>query len=1380
LGEVNLPGADAFCLAFPRDAAMRRELLVVLFVVLGWIRPAAAAEPDAGDLLPARNIDTWIDLSGSLRPAIVLCPDLPEYRKAAGAVAEAIEKLGARRPEVTCDPQKALPETHDVIALGNVNNNRLIARLYFNHYAMEDSLLPGPGGMTIRTVYDPYPWHGQGDVVVLGVSQACDASQAAARLIEKIAPGKTAAGIDYTLEISTASALTEGQIETLDAEQTPSFHTFLSSARRYLQTGREPYARHAVATLRRIADRYAEDPRSDCDWPEETSSADILATWDAFEECPLMTHSERRQFTGAMLQFMRSLVRHVSGYSQVGTDDLVSWNHTTFPLMGLYFGSRYFHDYYGLDEAEKHLEKARACMLAQARSWKPQEDADTYLTITMGHTIDYCLAEWELDFFESGCMRQYADYVIGIGDSIGWPSGFGDSGIGRSPMLIPRAVPVAFWWYRDPGYLWVLEHVHGGAWANPFHRDVAAEEPDRHSGVCVFPLDSQLYEFTRRRSFYDEPVAPPNASVEAAFDKIAFRESWDAEAQYLLLDGFSRGKHLHYDGNAIIELVDRGQRWLIDHDYLTRNTTEHNMLSVIRNGRSTELVPSCAGLVCASDAGPAIGLATTEMRDYCGIDWRRHVFWLKGDAFVVLDRMTARQDADYDLDLVWKVEDQGDERLVSDGEFLVRRSEFPGRTKHAQVVADETASQGKAVVFDQSESALTFTVDLPAGEYAVAVVGYGAGTSSDSVFVSSMDGERAMVGVPHDRYSPSAAARPRSGSPRLKLAGTQRQVVSVTLREAPPVRIDKIVFFDPDGKVRQVIEAEQTTPPTEDDVANARAQRFWIKWPDPVQAAVKRSAPKGIVVPVCRLCQRTSRPLKIGQTAEVANLLYTDETTEPIDYEIQRITYGAVLLRGPQVALCAVRGAKIDGLAFDADMLFLSPTCIAWANGRSLSLGQAQLSTADVSNLELDPATSQAAAEKADGKPVAIEANRLSSDAVRRLLASLADGTVKGRAREATPPPAAQSDWATVLDGEAPVRRLKTADLDGDGSPEILVAAGNRAFVLETDGRIRWSYALEGICYDVEAGELIAESPGPEIAVAGGDTYVHLLSAAGKPIGKQQIRGAVWNQNFGDRPWAAYTVGVRDLNQDGANEILVGTQNMELHLYDAAWNLLSRARRAVLHGSIDFHTVDADLDGKLELFATDHYGRVQTFRHDGSKDASFYTSIGDMQATLADLDGDGRVELIYGSSTGDLLCTKLPESGPWQRGAKTLWRFDNFGYGVNRLRSADVDADGSPEIVVASEMGYLFVLDREGNLEWQDRVGTGIVDALVVGSDGPRLAYFDQSGTFCLASGDGGTRKRRALGFTPVTAVQLGDAVLVAGAGKVVCYRVEEAWEESL
>ncbi len=426
-----------------------------------------------------------------------------------------------------------------------------------------------------------------------------------------------------------------------------------------------------------------------------------------------MTDSDRRQFTGAMLQFMRSLVGHVSGYSQVGTDDLVSWNHTTFPLMGLYFGSRYFHDYYGLDETSMHLEKARACMLAQARSWKPQEDADTYLTITMGHTVDYCLAEWELDFFESGRMRQYADYVIGICDSIGWLSGFGDSGIGRSPMLIPRAVPVAFWWYRDPGYLWVLEHVHGGTWANPFHRDVAAEEPERHSGVCAFPLDGQLYEFTRRRSFYDEPVSPPNVPREAAFDKIAFRESWDAEAQYLLLDGFSRGKHLHYDGNAIIELVDRGQRWLIDHDYLTRNTTEHNMLSVIRNGRSTDLVPSCAGLVCASDAGPAIGLVTTEMLDYCGIDWRRHVFWLKGDAFVVLDRMTARQDADYDLDLVWKVEDQGDERLVSAASSWLRRSSS-GRTKHAQVVADRPPRKAGRRV-RSSESALTFTVDLPAG-----------------------------------------------------------------------------------------------------------------------------------------------------------------------------------------------------------------------------------------------------------------------------------------------------------------------------------------------------------------------------------------------------------------------------------------------------------------------------------------------------------------------------------------------------------------------------------------------------------------------------------------------------------------------------------------
>ena len=1351
---------------------MNRVLATALFVLVSCAPAGAAADPAPADVPRVRDLDTWIDLSGAVRPATVLCPDHPAYLEAAQAIADAVQKAGGPRPAVSCDPATATPETHNIVALGNVNNNRLIARLYFNNYAYENSLRPGGDGYSIRTVYDPYPWHGKGDVVVLGISDGAGAAGAAARLIERIERGNTRAGVDYTLEVSTAPALSDAQLKALEAEQTPSFRVFLTSAARYLETGHEPYARHAIATLHRIVDLYGKEPDHDCDWPEETSSAEILATWDAFEECPLLADGERHQFTLAMLRFMRTLVRHVSGYSRVGTDDLVTWNHTTFPLLGLYFGSRYFHDYYGLTEATGHLEKARACLLAQARSWKPQEDADGYLTITMRHTIQYCLAEWNLEFFESGRMRQYADYVIGICDSAGLPSGFGDSGIGRSPTLVQAALPVAFWWYRDPGYLWVLQHVSGGEWPNPFHRDVAPKRPDRLTGIQVFPLDAQLYEYTRRRPVYNEPLSPPNVPLEAAVDKIAFREGWDRDAQYMLLDGYSRGKHLHYDGGAIIELVDRGQRWLIDHDYLTRNTTEHNMLSVIRDGRSTQLVPSCAGLVCQSDVGPRIGLVGTEVRDYCGVDWHRYVFWRKGDAFVVMDRMTARQDANYDLDLVWKVEDRGDTKLLDDRAFMVRRFSVPCRSQRVSVVEDAEASAGKAVVLRHATSTLSFVVELPAGEYGLAVRAYGVDTSSDSLFVSPSAGERVLVGVPRLRY-PNEAARAPRGAPRLNLTGRGRQLVSVTLRERPPVRVDKFTFFGVDGEPCLVVEAEEAAAPTEEDVAAVSAQRFHVKWPDPVRTTVKRSTPKGIVVPVRKLHERTSRRLSAGEVAEVANLLYTDETTEPLDYRIERIGRGAVLLRGKENALCAVRGAEIHGLAFDADMLYLSPSRVAWAGGRSLQWGQVGITSADTSNLEFDPSSSETIAEKSGGGPARVETSGVSPGLVRQFLDSLAGGAAEIPAREEMPLPVARATWTVELDDGDPVRRLKLADLDQDGTPEILAAAGNGAFALEADGRVRWSYRLEGACHDLEAGELTTDA-GLEVAVAGGDTYAHLVDAKGKLIGKHQIRGPVWNQNFGDRPWEAYTVAVSDLDRDGQNEIILGTQNFELHVYNAAWRQLSRARRAVLHGSIDFLTVDADLDGKLEIFATDHYGRVQVFRHDGSKAAAFYSSIGDMQATLADLDGDDRVEVIYGSSTGDLLCTKLPATGSWQRGSKTLWRFDNFGYGASRLRSADVDSDGNTEIIVASQTGYLYVLDGTGRVKWQDRAGTEIVEALVLREQQPRLAYFDHSGVLTLATGDGEMRKRIALDLIPVVAVQLGEAIVVGAGSEIRSFQISQ------
>ncbi len=211
-----------------------------------------------------------------------------------------------------------------------------------------------------------------------------------------------------------------------------------------------------------------------------------------------------------------SIPPHVSGYANLERSELVTWNHTTFPLLGLYFGGRYFGHYHHITVCDEYLAKAHACFGAQARSWKPQEDADSYITHTMDHVIRYCLAEGRDEFVSGGNMARYADYMIGICDSRGWAGGFGDSGYSSNPSLLLRSLPEAWLTTGDPGYRWVLEHV-DPAWVNPYH-NTPAQRPDRFVGLNVFPLDAQLYEYTQTTPYYNETLTPSEVALEDACD----------------------------------------------------------------------------------------------------------------------------------------------------------------------------------------------------------------------------------------------------------------------------------------------------------------------------------------------------------------------------------------------------------------------------------------------------------------------------------------------------------------------------------------------------------------------------------------------------------------------------------------------------------------------------------------------------------------------------------------------------------------------------------------------------------------------------------------------------------------------------------------------
>ena len=1374
-----------------------RMVVVALAVTVGTADRSAGAAAD----LSKRRVRATIDLSGRSRPVVVLTPDSQAGRGAGQAVAALLRDRGGHAVRVTSKPNQALPSAANVIALGNMLDNELICRLYWNQYCHADRLWPGPGRLFVRTVFDPYPWHGGGDVVAIVVSDEANLARAAdvlKRALETGEGGPKGLSLPFTL-------LADPPFEAPKAARPirPTLYDFLTEARVYLKTGHEAVARRAIEALSKTAGLYRDNPKRLPDWPEETSSFDILATWDAFEECPLITRDQRQAFLGMFLKWMDGLQRKTSGYAGLGKGDLVAWNHTTFPLLGLYAGSRYFEDYVGVAACGRHLAKARACFSAQARSWKPQEDADGYLIITMRHTIQYCLSEWDLTPFENGVFKRYWDYVVDICDGRGWASGFGDSGIGRGPTLITRALPTGFWATRDPGYLWVLDHVSAGddgkgKWENPFHRNVAPKRPDRFVGLRVVPLDGQLHAFTQKRPFYNERLQRSSVPADRAIDKVVMREDWSRTSQYVIVDGYGRGKHLHYDTGAIIEYVDRGYRWLLDHDYLSRNTTEHNMLTVLREGRSTQLVPPMAGWVgqAASDDDAVVAF---EVPGYQGIDWQRTLFWRRGEWLLVADRARAAEPGRYDLDWTWKVEDRGQESLEADGAFVMRRGAVDARTRDVVTVDDAAASRGKAVLLGQGSSRLAFVASVPAGEYHLELYARGVDGSSDSLFASIDGGEPKGYHIPKRRYGRSSTKFDLSTpTPRVGVGHGDRHVVVIWLREHPPVHLDRLRFAPVSGGRAVEIEAEDAQPPKNADLEPIDCERFTIVTPDAASVRLSRDHPKGIVVPVCRLHQRISGDLSQGQARELANLMYCDSVKRPAGWDVRRIGPGHLVVNsGPTVCL----SGRVDGnqAALHDGAAMADDRHIVAAETTRVQLGPVRLAGDRPFGIVLDLKTGSARvrggaaiewrigetngrvkpkpSDESGWRAAQADGWAWDEDAASRWASYLNDSYGRGRrstgrsvsSRSAGVEPC----WRLAVPGGPSIRRIRAADLDGDGQTELLVAANAKIIALSTDGKPRWTFACKGSASDVFAAEL-GEPKGVEVLVADRSGWAYVLDATGEKLHELEFVGLPWNASVGERGYGVMTVGAADLDGDGGNEIIVTGVNFELRVYDRPWELRWRDR-LVYHGNIDLIARDVDGDGRRELFASDHYGHLHAFRADGKLIGRSYSSIGDVMFDVGRFAPDEPWTVVFGSSTGD--CIAAEASDP--RRAK--WRFDNFGYAVRRVLIGRTGTPLAGRCYVASASGYVYCLDKDGGVVWQRRVGSDIVNLAACDYGRWTICALDRSGAIRLLTADGSDERLHACptGAARIAAgapetwrhlVCLPDRIVAAGTSTVTAY----------
>ncbi len=1277
-----------------------------------------------------RPLDLSVPIASAGRArAVIWAPRGADGRRLAHHLRDGLRQICGAELDVIDDcrgvPKKLAGKT--VIALGNLNNNFLIERLYWNYYVRIDSAHPGAGEYQICTVFEPYSLPEGMKVLVVGASDTAGLRRAVRRFLEMARRAAQGGELAFQGPINEVSG-----VKPIDSEREKAiveaplrrmqwWVDFCRAAEAWRDTGQIAWAKRARYVMLRLIERAEQNPLYRVEWPEETNSWRIGPAWDVVEEAPVWTDQERLRALNVLLNCCLGLRRHVSGYGSWSAGDRITWNHTTFPLLGIYFLARYFLQHYGDIDGflEPMMAEVRGCFEGQKRSWKPQEDADGYMLLSPTHTIRYTLAEGDYSYFESGMVRRWAEYVTGWCDNSGRNGGFGDSGYGRVAVYERNALPWALWYYRDGRYLWRMLRLHPD-WKNPYDPTVRPKPWRELVGVTVFELHPEVYRYTQRWPYYGEPLTPPNVPLEKCFDKIVFRGGLDVDDEYLLLDGFATGKHLHYDGNAICKYTRFNCDWLIDHDYLVRNTTEHCMVTPQFEGVCSQREPVCAALEALAEWDD-LAAVHTAVYDWCNIDWHRYLVWLKGQGVVCLDRCVARKDGRYKLEAVWKMLDRG-EADMSGGRLDVQwlMGELPG-TRNVSIVEGPPPAQ-RSVMFTSRNSRLEFVVDLPPGRYRMVLIARGTNTGADSFWVQIDGGPRVAFHVPVGKFGPSSASFTKGEpSPTVEVAKAGRHRVTITMRESPPQWIDRIEFRRADtGELVKALEAEEAPPlPPETirrELAKLERRRFHLITNGLGRLRISRRI-NTVRLKLRYLHQRLQAQMSAGDERVFHTVFWAQRAEES---GLELAAWGPNWARvqsptGPIFVQFRTKSAR-GPISTDADVAVCGRDWLALI-GCTRVAGQALGD--EQATVRVDLRTGRFVAPE-KSRPAA-RGGKLSRAALQRLrreiagaLSARTDAPASWRGQAA-----AQMDlsaarkarrlWAVerqTVEGEGPVpiADALVGDVDGDGAEELVIARGYQIECYGPDGARKWMATADG---EVSCLGLVPLRQGPRLLAGGWDEKLYVLGPDGQIERKLQMKRE-WYKGLSSvtRP-VPDLIASADLNGDGAPEIVVPMKTGVVVCFDdrlrALWD-----SRPIEHGVRQLDFVDLDGDGKLELACSNRYGAVKVLDWRGNLIGYVYSELGDVAAAVGKLPGIEGPAIANGSSTGVLALWR------WQ-GQRKLWQFANHGYGWTCVRIADADGDGAPEIVASSAGGAVFAFAPDGKVKWRVDLPDAAEELVVLG-----------------------------------------------------------------
>jgi len=1258
----------------------------------------AALAPDKITGLKKLCIDTPLARNGAPQAVIVTPPSAP-YPELGRRMQARIQALsGATLPlkaDTEIDP--LAPGSH-VLAIGNAMNNRVILHLHTNHYSEVTEGVPGPKRFRIKSIHDPY---GAGhNVILVGASGSQEAANAVDAFMALLPKAKDLVlGRLFVTEQGDMIGKADHDQAKIDQMRQAAAEAIQDSVAKmggrgltsrvgshglaYSRTGDDVHAwcfRDAAYALLEYV-RKCRNVYTDRDSFMDSTFWRMAIGWDLVEESPVFMDADRRALTNLVWSMAKRCSTMCERYPTYPYG--VIHNHMSFPLLSSFFGARYFEKYYDSSEAARWLEVVDLTFGQQARSAQPQEDAGGYSWLVPMHLMQYALARPALKFFHNGNARGIAELLFACTDNNGGMAQFGDAG-GPTGKFRPAIPAMAAWFYTDPGLAWLLDTHERGR--DRYQTRVAPRLPAHMVGVKALAMTKPVYDYSC--AFYSPDALLEHRRVPFVdtFHKISFRSSLEPGGQFLLLDGWGRGCHFHEDANTIIRFKQHGKLWLLDCHYTNRSPLYHNGVTVVRDGEGG-LTPIFARLRERADLG-AFVMTRTSLDDYNQTDWHRNVLWRKGEFFVVLDELCAKQDGEYSFQCLWRT--MGDARVEGadfvaeqDGDrFLVKNASPVDRLRITCDVfgIDFETGQGPVKKLHQVANA-----KLAAGErYVYANLLYAAAEGSRTRFDIRALSDRIVLVRSHDPERLSFMGR--GGEP------VQQDGLRVTARA---------FCVEPD-----LFALSQGT------ALSAGAAIFKSEAPVSVELSLRTG--QGIV--------EAEAPTEVALLAARGPVTVDGEAIEARFHD----------KAAGQMTFAVDAGRHVVGVA---------PSPHAPAIGRSIQ-----------SLLEARWQRPPAVATKDTATDAVRTLTKVWSYSFPAEVVGQEVSGRKGVRLTSSIPPMKESPWVQGYRIKLDHLLEPGSSFvcwEPDESPVITMDLGEPCDVDRVVVRTRWTYcAAKAYQFHLGRLELSGSNDGFQKETLTLGTIVERQERRGKEdvayrldnVAKQlrylrvkavprpgagvflyeiEVHRTRRADELTDRQPAGIKVhqfAIKDIDGDGRNEVVVGAANRTLSVlaYDGQLRW-----QHTLAGSVNAVTAaDLDGDGTVEIVAGASDERLHAFDHEGNqkwdcKNRYFFRPGHVLCLKAADLDRDGKQEVVLGTFNSMAHC--IDHTG------RERWECQVIHHWTKCLDLADLDRDGQLEAVFGSSYVHVNAVSAHGKRRWLYRGGGkfygSIVAADVTGDD---------------------------------------------------------------